>query len=185
MTNTDPSTTTNTDPEEPTDGRRMVGYPSPAFPGPPRIQLAIPEDWLAIEPSAYIRPDRKVDLAVCAPAPVDGVTPSVVMTVLRALPTDDPEGFLETALEHEMDGRVNTELMVKRYQNQPRPALNAVTQTQLPGKLMEHLQVLTYIDDPRMAHVINVTGVYAADSSLGRDLILGIIGPRNPDTEPG
>ena len=42
---------------------------------------------------------------------------------------------------------------------------------------MEHLQVLAYVHGERMAHVINMTGVYAAGSEEGRKAIFNILGP--------
>ncbi|MEM9132861.1 MAG: hypothetical protein AAGE88_10985 [Actinomycetota bacterium] len=157
--------------------RRHVSYPSPEFPGPPTIGLSIPDTWLTIGPDAYLQPDRKVDLAVCAPSPVDGVTPSIAATVIRTLPAEDPERLLTDLVADDVAQVPGSELVVSRYQTRPRPTACCVSRSRRPGKLMEHLQILTYVHDERLAHLVHLTGVYAADSEAGRAAVYDILGP--------
>jgi hypothetical protein len=157
--------------------RKHAVFPSDEFPGPPTIGLSIPSNWVLIEPADYVQPLRKIDLAVCAPAPIDGVTPSVVASVIRTLPVEDPESVLTDLLNREVAEQSSSEVLTSRYQTDPRPSLNALIRDQFPGKVMEHLQVLTYVHDDRLAHILNVTGVYAAGSKQGRRAIFDVIGP--------
>ena len=162
------------------DERKQAVYPSAEFPGPPTVGLSIPSDWVFIEPADYVQPLRKIDLAVCASSPIDGVTPSVVVSVIRTLPVEDPEAVLTDLLNREVAEQSSSMLMTSRYQTEPRPSLNAIIRDQFPGKVMEHLQILSYIHDDRLAHILNVTGVYAAGSTQGRQAVFDIIGPTGP-----
>lgn len=157
--------------------RRPVIYPSTEFPGPPTIGLSVPDSWIAIDPADYLLPNRRVDLAVRGPAPIDGVTPSVAGSVLRTLPASDPERFLTDLLQREIEQSPELEFVTSQYRHQPRPTVCGVTRSQFPGMLMEHLQVLAYVHDDRLAHVIYLTGVYAARSKQGRADIFDILGP--------
>ena len=161
--------------------RKQAVFPSAEFPGPPTIGLSIPSDWVLIEPADYVQPLRKIDLAVCGPAPVDGVTPSIVVSVIRTLPVEDPKTVLTDLLDREVAEQSSSELLTSRYQTDPRPSLNAIIRDQFPGKVMDHLQVLTYVHDDRLAHILNVTGVYAAGSDHGRRAVFDVIGPTGAD----
>ncbi len=157
--------------------RRQVSYPSIEFPGPPTIGLSVPDSWLSIAPDDYLQPGRKVDLAVCAPSPIDGVTPSIAATTIRTLPVPDPEALLTDLVADDLAQVPGTQLVTSRYQASPRPTICCVSRSQRPQKLMEHLQILTYVHDERLAHIIHLTGVYAAGSAEGCAAIYDVLGP--------
>lgn len=159
-------------------GCKGVVFPSNQFPGPPAIGLSIPESWIAIEPSDYVHPSQKIDLAVCGPAPIDGVTPAIVVSVMRTLPIDDPDRMLTELLNRETEQRQSAVIVTSRFQAEPRPSINAVIQDKFPGKVMEHLYILSYVHDDRLAHIISISGVCAAGSEEGRRTIFDIIGPK-------
>ncbi len=155
-----------------------VTFPSTLFPGPPTIGLRIPPSWIALSPRNYVQPARKVDMAVCGPRPIDGVTPSIVVTVLRTLPLRSPQTFLTELFDQE--SKEYDEVIEKQYLSLPRPTIAAVTRSQFPNKRMEHLQVLSYVHDNHLAHIINTTGVYAAGSQDGKQVVFNIIEPKQP-----
>ncbi len=157
-----------------------VTFPSALFPGPPTIGLRVPATWKAISPSDYVQPMRKVDMAVCGPEPIDGVTPSIVASVLRTLPLSSAETFLTELFEQE--SKEYDEVITSRYHATPRPTMAAVCQSQFPGKRMKHLQILSYIHSDHLAHIVNITGVYAAGSKQGKETIFTILEPEQPET---
>src|SRR5262245_46974884 len=81
------------------DPERAPQFPSPDFPAAPAFWLRVPADWLAV-------PLPDAEMAVRAPAAVDGFHPNVVVRVRRVAASDTvtDDLFRSVAVGESSDG---------------------------------------------------------------------------------
>ncbi|MEM7340493.1 MAG: hypothetical protein AAF467_17685 [Actinomycetota bacterium] len=165
--------------------RRLVGYPSPQFPGPPQVLMQLPPDWIPIDPAGYLGAGPKIDVAVAGPTATDGIRPSLVVSVSRTLPSDDPETLVRAIAgapdhpERANGGKVFAGTHVAH--------LVGFEET-VDETALRRLQCVTYVDRRPIAHVVTALATVAASDEDGLRVVAEVIkslGVAQPPVEPG
>lgn len=173
-------------------------FPSAQFPGPPGVSIDVPGTWSPLAPTAYLRLDGPVDLAVVGPDEVDGVRPSLIVAVSRTLPSADPRALLEAVAA--TYGSVGPgagsggPVPVGSFAPAGGDAAaaghlsHAVGHDERDGdRLVRRHRLTVYVQGAAMAHVVSVVGSASVTDSVGREQVVGmlrsvrIVAPWAPD----
>lgn len=167
------------DGEHPAGATVTARYPSAQFPGPPGVAVDVPATWAPLVPAAYLRLGPSIDLAVAGPAEVDGVRPTVLVSVSRTLPTADPRTLLATVAttfarpDRADSDRADSDRAVPEGSFAPATEggghlSHAVGYDEEDGgRLVRRQRVTVYVHGESMAHVVSVVGSAAPADEMG------------------
>lgn len=163
---------------EPSGGGVVTArFPSAQFPGPPGVAVDVPASWAPLTPAAFLLLDARIDLAVVGPAEVDGVRPSLIVSLSRTLPTADPEPLLAAVAT--TFGPAQQPVAAGSFA----PAVgvgphlsHAVGYDERDGgRLVRRHRLTVYVHGDTMAHVVSVVGSAAAGDPAGRDEVVAML----------
>ena len=152
-------------------------FPSAQFPGPPGVAVDVPATWAPLTPAAFLQLDPRIDLAVAGPAEVDGVRPSLIVSLSRTLPTADPEPLLAAVAT--TFGPAERPMAAGSFApaaGSGRHLSHAVGYDERDGdRLVRRHRLTVYVHGDTMAHVVSVVGSAAAGDRAGRDEVVAML----------